>query len=100
LAALKLKRPLRSRSNSLVDVPMLAFEFCLPLYWGSSPACATHRAPVILVDGPTTHADLIVLPVNTAMGPGELMTTKYLQDSLNECIRHDCLLNLFSVDLL
>jgi hypothetical protein len=29
------------------------------------------------------------------MGPGKLMTTKYFQDSLEEFIRHDCLLSLF-----
>jgi len=30
------------------------------------------------------------------MGPRELMTTKYFQDSLEEFIRHDCLLKPFS----
>jgi hypothetical protein len=29
------------------------------------------------------------------MGPGELMTTKYFQDSLEEFIRHGCLLKPF-----
>jgi hypothetical protein len=70
---------------------MLAFEFCLFLYCGHPTARATHFAPVILVDSPTTHADLIVLPVNITMGPGELMTTKYFEESLEEFICHDCL---------
>jgi hypothetical protein len=90
--ALRLKRLAYTGSRSpLVALEMLALEFSLDLLCRCPPARATHRAPVILVDSPTTHADLIILTVNTAMGPGELVTAKYFQESLKEFRCHTAL---------
>ena len=73
-----------------VALPILVFEFCRTLRRGGQPAGTAHRNPVIFVDSPTAHAHLIILPVNTAMRPRELMLAEYFEEPLEEFSCHDC----------
>ena len=51
-------------------------------------ARATHGGPVIPKCGATDEADLVVLAIETAMGPGEPVRAKCRKKPLEELNRH------------
>lgn len=51
-------------------------------------ARATHRGPVVSEHSTADEADLVVLAMQTAMGPGEPVRAKSSNESLEELGRH------------
>jgi len=51
-------------------------------------ACTAHVGPVISERSATDEADLVVLPMQTAMGPGEPVRTKSAKNLLQKLGRH------------
>jgi hypothetical protein len=60
---------------------------------GCEPASTAHGVAVIFIGRSTMQANLIVLPMNSGMRPGEAMRTKHLKKAGYEwCCHNDFLL--------
>jgi len=67
---------------------LLAWQASLGLGGKHDFAGATHGCPVVSIGGSTQEADLVVLPIGTAVRPRKLVRTELSKKSLEESGRH------------